>query len=137
MTAATAAPIRCRVGAACLAPLALAVLACGGSEAPAGGGEPPTAARVYRVGAHIARLPTAADPLLYLDHEAIPTFVGPSGEVEGMAAMTMPFQLADGVSLAGFAAGDPVMATLRVDWAAGQPVVVTAIEPAASGAGDR
>lgn len=65
---------------------------------------------------------------LRIRHEAIPDLVGQSGEVEGMAAMTMPFPVAEETDLASLAVGDVVRFELRVDWQAGRPVVVTSIE---------
>ena len=72
----------------------------------------------------------AAGALTGRDHALIALF--PRGnvlvEVEGMAAMTMPFPVDSAVNLTGFAAGDPVRFELRVDWEAARPVVVTAME---------
>ena len=70
---------------------------------------------------------------LRIRHEAIPDLVGMSGEIEGMAAMTMPFPVAAEVDLAGFATGDLVRFDLRIDWEAARPVAVTAIEKLPAG----
>ena len=59
--------------------------------------------------------------------EAMPDFVGVSGEVEGMDSMTMPFPVAAEVDLDGFAVGDPVRFDLEVDWQADRPIAVTAM----------
>lgn len=90
-------------------------------------GAPPV--REYRVHGILEELPTAPGGQLRLRHEAIPDLIGPTGEVDGMAAMTMPFPAAEGLDLAALAAGDRVVVTLRVDWDATLPVVVTALEP--------
>ncbi len=99
----------------------------GGPQGAQQSGAPPV--REYRVRGILEGLPAAAGGQLRLRHEAIPELVGPTGEVEGMAAMTMPFPAAEGLDLTGLAAGDPVDVTLRVDWDATPPVVVAAVEP--------
>jgi Cu/Ag efflux protein CusF len=65
---------------------------------------------------------------LTLQHEAIPDFVGPGGEVEPMHAMTMSFPVAPDLDLGGLTPGDPVEIRLRVDWSASPPTLVTAVE---------
>ena len=120
--------------AALLAPVALAVAACGGGHEGAGGAPaqvPPAA--VYSVRGEVADLPAADRPQTWIAirHEAIPDFVGITGEPEPMSAMTMRFPVAGGVDLGGLAAGDPVAFELVVDWGAGEPAVVVAIEPRA------
>ncbi len=104
------------------------VAACGGGEPGAGTGD--ATARTYQVRGILAALPDPATGAgqLRIRHEAIPDLVGMSGEIEGMAAMTMPFPVAETVDLVGFAAGDAVRFDLRVDWEAPRPVEVTAIE---------
>ena len=108
--------------------LVLLLAACAGGEeaAPAGAGEVHT----YQVRGLIQSLPDPESDAgqLFIRHEAIPDLVGQSGEVEGMAAMTMPFPVDSQIDLVGFATGDPVRFTLRVDWQAARPVVVTAME---------
>ena len=102
------------------------------AAAPAGDG---ASASTYSVRGVIQSLPdpeTGAGQLR-IRHEAIPDLVGQSGEVEGMAAMTMPFPLAAEVDLSGFAAGDAVRFDLRVDWQAARPVAVTAMEKLPAG----
>ena len=106
------------------------LVACGTDEPPAGEGPGAAGALTYQVRGIVKSLP---DPetgagRLRIRHEAIPDLVGASGEVEGMAAMTMPFPVADEVDLAGFAVGDVVRFELRVDWQADRPVAVTAME---------
>ncbi len=111
-----------------LAGALLALFACGSGGEQATGDE--SDPRSYRVRGIVRSLPApetgAGD--LRIQHEAIPDLVGPSGEIEGMAAMTMPFPLADDLDLTGLAAGDAVEFDLRVDWEASRPVLVTAIE---------
>lgn len=113
--------------------------ACGapdGQPADSGGAGGAGGARTYQVRGLIQSLPDPASGAgeLRIRHEAIPDLVGASGEVEGMAAMTMPFPVAAEVDLGGLAAGDPVLFELRVEWDAARPVAVTAIEklPAAT-----
>jgi Cu/Ag efflux protein CusF len=94
---------------------ALALPACR-EPAPAAPAASPAAAR-YVVRAEVVRLPAAPGGELSLRHEAIDDFRDASGAVVGMDAMVMPFQVAPGVSLDGLAPGDPVRATLSVDFA--------------------
>lgn len=121
-----------------LAGLAIALAALGACG-PGGGQDADPAreasARTYRVRGVLESLPDPATGggELRIRHEAIPDLVGASGEIEGMAAMTMPFPLAEEVDLAGFAAGDPVRIDLTVDWQAARPVAVTAIEKLPAG----
>jgi hypothetical protein len=49
-------------------------------------------------------------------HEAIPEFVDRKGERSGMDSMTMPFEVAEEVPLAGVAPGDKVEMTFEVRW---------------------
>ena len=109
------------------------VIGCGrtpGPPAPPVNESTPTAvtARTYVVRARLVRIQSRARPLqLDIEHEAIPDLVGPSGEVEGMHSMVMPFPLAEGVSLNGLAAGDLIEVDLRIDWEADRPAVITAV----------
>ena len=124
--------LRAAVGwlAALGASLAL-VMACepGAPETGSSAGAEPSA-RTYQVRGVLQSLPDPATGAgqLRIRHEAVPDLVGEGGKIEGMAAMTMPFQVAAEVDLAGFAAGDLVRFDLRVDWQAMRPVAVTAIE---------
>ena len=43
-------------------------------------------------------------------------WVGMSGKIEPMMAMTMPYQLATGVTLHGIATGDKIAFTYKVNW---------------------
>ena len=116
------------VGAAALL---VAIAACGpaGDEAGAPSADG-AGARAYEVRGILQSLPDPDSGAgeLRVRHEAIPDLVGAGGEVEGMAAMTMPFPVDAAVDLAGFAAGDVVRFTLTVDWQAPRPVAVTALE---------
>jgi Cu/Ag efflux protein CusF len=86
--------------------------------------------RTYRVRGVIRQLPRADEagtPLL-IHHEAISDFVGISGDVEPMEAMTMAFPVASEVSLEGLAPGDRIAFDLEVDWTAPPPAQITALE---------
>jgi Cu/Ag efflux protein CusF len=104
-----------------------AAVACGPGRDGAASGGP--AARAYEVRGLLESLPDPVTGELRIRHEAIPELVGPGGEVEGMAAMSMAFPAGEGLDLSGLVAGDQVRFTLRVDWDAARPVTVTAIEP--------
>ncbi|NJL29440.1 MAG: copper-binding protein [Thermoanaerobaculia bacterium] len=100
----------------------------------------PSPPDVYTVRGEIRRLPAAGKTPreLWLHHEDIPDFKDSKGEVVGMEAMTMPFPLADEVSLEGVAIGNHVEFVLEVRWNGKPPVVVSRLEklaePAASAA---
>ena len=55
-------------------------------------------------------------------------WVGLSGKVEPMMAMTMPYQLAHGVTLNGITTGEKVAFTYQVNWTADR-MVITQIKP--------
>jgi hypothetical protein len=84
--------------------------------------QPVSISDVYTVRGVVERLPQTEGPDrgLYIHHAAIPTFRDEHGKVVGMMSMTMPFPVADDVSLAGIAPGDPVEFTFAVSWK--QPV---------------
>ena len=83
----------------------LAVLpACSQSGTPAAKG---SAAASYTVRGKIESLP-AGDTDLTIQHEPIPTFKDKDGTTVGMGTMSMPFPLAQGVSVEGLAEGDVV-----------------------------
>ncbi len=90
-------------------------------------GKAGAAGRDYTLRGVVRQLPDPKDPgtSFYLEHEAIPNFVNREGEASEMMSMTMPFDLARGVSLDGVAVGDPVEATMHVDWEADRPVELT------------
>jgi Cu/Ag efflux protein CusF len=85
--------------------------------------------RDYTVRGQVRQIPDPATPGsgLYLSHEAIDDWAGRSGKVEGMDPMTMPFEVADGVSLEGIEPTDVIEFTLHVDWEADTPVEITHI----------
>jgi Cu/Ag efflux protein CusF len=90
---------------------ALAASACGPSApAPAG------AVASYEMRGEIVRLPLAGSREIAIRHEAVPGFRDESDKVVGMDAMTMPFSLAQGLSVDGLAPGDRVSFTLEMRW---------------------
>lgn len=79
----------------------------------------------YTVRGQIVSLPSADRPFedLQIHHEAVPDFKDRDGNVtvsasgtRGMKAMTMPFPVAEGVSLDGIAVGDKVEFTFVYTW---------------------
>lgn len=82
----------------------------------------------YTVRGEIKSLPQpGGDAILYVHHEAIPTFVTREGQQRGMMSMSMPFGVPAGVSLEGLAAGDKVEMTFAVHWDKNPPTQLTAI----------
>lgn len=61
---------------------------------------------------------------LYVFHEAIPEFVGRSGEVVGMDSMQMPFGVGSGVDTSDIAVGDKVKMTVEVRFDADPPLTI-------------
>ncbi len=72
--------------------------------------------------------PASASRQIFIHHEEIAGFVGPTGEVEKMQAMTMPFTAAEGLDLSGLEEGDKIAFELEVDWRTSRPGVVTSLE---------
>jgi Cu/Ag efflux protein CusF len=108
---------------AVLAMLALGALAQGACKQ-----EPDAPAAQYTVRGEIKSLPQpGGDAVLYVHHEAIPTFVTREGQPRGMPSMSMPFGVTDGVSLEGLAAGDKVEMTFAVHWDQNPATRVTAL----------
>lgn len=103
---------------------------CGGKTAE------PQLPDVYTIRGEIRRLPAEGKSPreLWVYHEDIPDFKDSQGEVVGMEAMTMPFPLADEVSLEGFAVGDRVEGMLEVRWDGKPPVVLSKIGKLAANA---
>lgn len=93
---------------------ALALAGCGGEGGDARQGPPPDAS--YEVQGIVQRLPAEPDNSLYVRHEAIDDFRDAQGEVVGMDSMTMPFPVAEGVSLEGIEPGDAVAFTFEIRW---------------------
>jgi Cu/Ag efflux protein CusF len=103
-----------------LAALALAPAACKQ--------EPAAPAAQYTVRGEIKSLPQpGGDAVLYVHHEAIPTFVTREGQQRGMMSMSMPFGVPAGVSVEGLAPGDKVEFTFAVHWDENPPTQLTAI----------
>jgi len=111
-------------------------VALGGCSAPGSGGpgasegEISPAPASYRVRGMLRRLPAAdaARRALLVQHEAIPELVDLTGEVVGMDAMAMEFDVGADVDLAGLAPGDKILFTLEVDWDAEPPAVIRGVE---------
>lgn len=71
----------------------------------------------YEVKGKIVSLPKEnGKPEIRIKHEAIKDYVDFSGTKVGMAAMTMSFPLAEGVSLQGLAVGDNVQFVFESWW---------------------
>lgn len=99
-------------------------IACSPAPAPPG---PPDA--TYAVRGEITRLPGEGSREIWIHHEAIPDFVNDKGVEVGMDSMTMPFPLAPGVSLEGYAAGDRIAFEFEVRWQGeGRPMAITRLE---------
>ncbi len=71
----------------------------------------------YTVRGQVAMLPIADNPAseFMVRHEAIPHFVGEGGEL-GMDTMTMPFPVADGLSIDALKVGEKIELTFEVDF---------------------
>lgn len=104
--------MRIRTAALALATLLLPLAACAGPQPPA----PPAGNADYEVRGEIAKLPDATPPQIWIRHEAIADFRNEQGEVVGMESMTMPFSVAPGLSLEGFAPGDRIGFRLEMRW---------------------
>jgi hypothetical protein len=102
----------------------------GESSAEAAPAAPTDTADVYEVRGQLVELPDPEDPLssFIVHHEAIDDFRNMEGEIQGMDSMTMPFPLADDVSLEGVSVGDRVVMDLVVDWEADPVIQVTRVE---------
>jgi Cu/Ag efflux protein CusF len=103
--------------------------ATGTGATPTGATDPANDIKAYTVRGRIIALPDASGKQpLDIHHEEIPDFVGKSGKVVGMKEMIMPFaNLAPGVTLDGFAAGDAVEFVFEVRWNAAPRTLVTKI----------
>lgn len=101
-----------------LACIGLLAAACGKSKsdsAAAAGADKPD--QVYTVRGVLETLPDR-DGKITIHHEAIPDFINMEGKRNGMPSMSMPFEVAENVSLSGFAVGDKIEFTLEVRWKA-------------------
>jgi Cu/Ag efflux protein CusF len=92
--------------------LAAVAAGCGGQ---AGSPDPAEAPAIYELRGTIVAVDVPRR-IVEIDHEAIPGF---------MAAMTMPYEVADPALLQGLAVGDRVRGTLRVD---SRGYVITALQ---------
>lgn len=114
-----------RPGVGLAALVLLAALACsGGPGEEAASGEIAT----YSVRGLVRQAPTPERPQMLVYHEAIPAFADADGNVVGMDSMSMPFDLAEGVDVAGIEAGDKIRFDLEVEWSRTVPGLVTAVE---------
>lgn len=118
-----------RASAAALARLVvLAALVLGALAQGACKQEPDAPAVTYTARGEIKSLPRPdGDAVLYVHHEAIPTFVNREGQQKGMPSMSMPFGVPDGVTLEGLALGDKVEFTFAVHWDQNPATQLTAI----------
>jgi Cu/Ag efflux protein CusF len=90
--------------------------------------EPDAPAAQYTVRGEIKGLPPpGGDAILYVHHEAIPTFVTREGQQRGMVSMSMPFGVPASVNLEGLAPGDKVEMTFAVHWDKNPATQLTAI----------
>lgn len=106
--------------------LAAAVLAGCGSEQPA----EVQPARTYTLRGMVRDLPeTDVLEWISVHHEAIPDFVGVTGEPEPMEAMTMTFTVDPDLPLDGVTVGQKVEFDLVVDWDGSPPALVTRLAP--------
>jgi Cu/Ag efflux protein CusF len=123
-------------GLALLLALLFAVAACGGdssADESAEGAAKAEAAdeapvHTYTVRGRVEVLPNEDQERIQIFHEEVSDFVNQQGEVSGMAAMSMPFGVADDVSLDGISEGDIIEFTFQVDWTTPEVSRVTAIE---------
>ena len=96
--------------------------------------EPVDQVVAYTVRGRITELPDEGRPAseFAVHHEPIPSFLS-GGEVVGMASMTMPFPLKEGVSIDGLSVGQAVEMTFEVtyDYESKSPINVqtTKISP--------
>lgn len=91
--------------------------------------------RVYTVRGEVRQLPNPAQPGsgLYILHQEIPDFTNREGQAVGMEPMTMPFPVAEEVSLEGVQPGDPVEFELLVDWEGSPEVQITGLRELPAG----
>jgi len=87
-------------------------------------------ARTYTLRGMVRELPESDVPeWISVHHEAIPDFVGLTGEPEPMAAMTMTFTVDPDLPLEGITVGQKVEFDLVVDWDGSPPALVTRLAP--------
>jgi hypothetical protein len=78
----------------------------------------PPADATYTVRGEVMAMPSGAGGELSVHHEAVPEFRDRQGKPEPMESMSMPFTVADGVSLTDVSPGDKVEMTFEVRWEA-------------------
>ncbi len=93
--------------------------------------QPPATTDVYQVRGVVKSLPNEGSPGsgLMVHHEAIPTFIGHTGEAEPMPEMTMGFPLGAGVTAEDLEIGDKI--ELRFEVTRGVKFEATEISPLA------
>lgn len=86
--------------------------------------------QTYTTEGRVERLPRRGAEIrdISIAHEAIPEFRDREGREVGMEAMTMQFEVAEPVSLAGLAPGDRVRFTFEIRWNARPMLYVTEID---------
>ena len=91
--------------------------------------------RDYVVRGQVRQLPGPAGSAheLSISHEAVDDWTTRDGVVQGMDPMTMPFEVAEGVSLEGIEVGDVIEFTLHVDWGADTEVEITRVHELPAG----
>jgi Cu/Ag efflux protein CusF len=82
----------------------------------------------YTLDGRIERLPTERTPVIHIRHDDIPDFVDKDGQIVGMRAMSMPFDVAPDVDLTGLAPGDLVTFTFEVRWRESPNTLVTRLD---------
>ncbi len=82
----------------------------------------------YTTRGEIEGLPGDEGGTVQIFHEEIPDFVDREGETTGMAAMSMPFGVADDVALDDVDRGDLIEFTFEVDWDESPALTVTSLE---------
>ncbi len=111
----------------CTASLTLVLTACDSQSQVAPQATAVQAAREYTVRG-VVRQVAADGGEITIHHEAVPEFVGISGETEAMDSMSMPFPVVEKLLLEGIAAGDKVSFRFRIDWDGKVPLSVVALE---------
>ena len=100
---------------------------------PAACSKPAGPVQRYQVRAEVVQLPEGPNSDLMIRHEAIDGFVDRDGKVVGMEPMSMPFPVAEGLSLADLKPGDVIRCTVEVDWQQRSPAKISAIEKLPAG----
>ena len=93
----------------------------------------PPSEYIYSVRGIIKELPAEGSREISVRHEPIPNFVGFDGVVDPMPTMTMPFTLAEDVSLSGLSVGDEIEMRYEMRWKKPTRDVVTQIAKLSAG----